>query len=340
MRIFNLSSALLKKQYKSYFLHWMSFQVRLKTLLLFAFSLLTLIVFSQSPRRYEFTEPLMGTDFQLIFYTTNDSLASLVAQAAFARVSELNQIMSDYLPNSELNQLASTAGTGKRVQVSNDLWIVLRTAQQISKQSDGAFDVSIGPLSKLWRKAFRQQIFPAIELIEAAKSKVNYQWIKLYPKTQAVELLVAGMQLDLGGIAKGYAADEAYKIFQQYGISSALIDGGGDMRIGAAPPQEAGWKVALSTDSSILILNHQAVVTSGDTYRYLEWEGKRYSHIIHPKTGMGLTNRRQVSVVAENATLADALASAICILDVKAGQKLARRFGAQVVIREELGVEY
>jgi thiamine biosynthesis lipoprotein len=142
--------------------------------------------------------------------------------------------------------------------------------------------------------------------------------LKLYKK-QHVELLEAGTQLDFGGVAKGYAVDEAMKVLKKFGISAAMIDGGGDIAVSEAPPGEPGWSIERSVykvgelTTQMLYLTNIAIATSGDTYRYLDWEGKRYSHIIDPRTGMGVTTRQIVTVLAPTCMEADAWATAMSV---------------------------
>lgn len=285
------------------------------------------ILDAQQLRRFEYEHPQMGTTFRIILYASNDSSAQVASIAAFDRLDNLNQKLSDYLPNSEVSQLSASAGSGQRMSVSDDLWQVLLRSQEISKASKGAFDVSIGALSKLWRKAFRRQQFPNWSAIRTAQSMVNYKWIKLYPKSQRIALRKPGMRLDFGGIAKGYAVDEMMKCLEKSGIQSALVDGGGDLLVSNAPPNTTGWKIEV--DNTVQYLSNQAIATSGDRYQFLEWEGKRYSHIIHPKTGLGITEQQQVTVYAANCVLADALASTFVLLNKREASQLAKKFDTQ-----------
>ena len=168
---------------------------------------LPLVLISQTLQRFEFAQPKMGTEFRLVFYAPDSIQANQAAAAAFQRIDALNQIFSDYEASSELSRLSLSAGSGQKVQVSKELWEVLSLAQSISKKSKGAFDVSIGPLTKIWRRAIRQNQFPDKIALAAAKEKVCYKHLKLHPSTRSVSLTKAGMRLDLGGIAKGDTVD-------------------------------------------------------------------------------------------------------------------------------------
>jgi FAD:protein FMN transferase len=278
--------------------------------------------------RYEFTEPHMGTTFRIVLYTADEATAKRAAKAAFARVAELNAIMSDYQPTSELMKLCEKAG-GPPVEVSVDLFEVLQKAQEFAKLTDGAFDVSISPVVRLWRKARRTGVMPKAEDIKMALDLVDYRKIRLEARGRTVQLLLMGMLLDLGGIAKGYAADAALAVLRQHGILRALVAAGGDIAVGDAPPDAPGWKVGIAplkkpdaTPEHYLLLKNAGVSTAGDSEQFVEIAGKRFSHIIDPKTGIGLVGRRSVTVIAPNATISDGMDTGLCVLGVERGLKI------------------
>lgn len=299
------------------------------------FYFLTLIFFAvacqpaqplQEAQRYEFGEGKMGTLFRIVLYAEDSIIARQAATAAFARIDTLNNILSDYQRDSELNRLSATSGSGQSIHVSDDLWQVLTTAYQVAEATDGAFDISVGPYVKLWRRARRRGELPASDRLQAVQPSVGYQHILLDSVHQSVQLTQADMLLDLGGIAKGYALDEALEALQKYGITAALIDGGGDIRVGDAPPGEEGWAIAVegttqneNAENPSFQLTHQAIASSGDLYQFLEVNGQRYSHIIDPKTGVGLTTQLRVTIIAHTGILADAYASAVSVLGVEKG---------------------
>lgn len=275
-------------------------------------------------QRYEFSELHMGMEFKLIFYAPSQPAANTAAAAAYARIAELDQCLSDYLPESELNRLTATAGTGQNVPVSDDLWTVLRTAQELAEATDGAFDVTVGPLTKLWRRARRQKEMPSAERLAEALRATGYVHLSLDAEAQTAALSREGMRLDLGGIAVGYACDEAQRVLQAAGITSALIDGSGDFVVGDPPPGEAGWRLALAPGEdgaprAVLLLSHCAVTTSGDAFQHVEIDGVRYSHIVDPHTGLGLTDQISATVVAPSGIQADSLATTLCVLGPERG---------------------
>lgn len=282
------------------------------------FNLLLLIpVLLNAQQRYEFSHPQMGTVFRLVFYTEKDSAtAQSIAKQVFDRVDTLNAIFSDYLPESELNRLSDKAGSGKKIQVSEPLWEILRLSKSYAKASKGAFDPTVGALTRLWRRARNLKEPPDSTRIAAALETVDYRSIRLY-KNRRVQLKLKGTRLDLGGIAQGYAADECLSILKAAGISIALADAGGDIALGAAPPGVKGWHIERITSDSIketLVLANCGITTSGATYRYFEAaNGVRYSHIVDPRTGWGITQPRLVTVLAPNAVTADAWATALSV---------------------------
>ena len=268
--------------------------------------------------RFEYTHQQMGTQIRLVFYTTDNEKADSVASLAFNRIDELNEKLSDYLDNSELSLL--TNQVKKDVIVSDDLYRVLKKAIEISEATNGAFDISAGPLIRLWRKTRKTRILPTTSELVEAKKNVGYKFIN-FPNKNVVLLNASAMQLDLGGIGKGFAADEVIKILELNGVTSALVDLGGDIRVSNPPPGKEHWVLAFSyfnEEGKEVIkkigLKDAAVATSGDMYQYVEIDGKKYSHIINPLTGMALNNSIQVTTIAKNATLADAYASAYSVM--------------------------
>lgn len=295
---------------------------------------------AQPAQRYEFEQIRMGTSVKITLYASDDATAKQAADAAFARFKELDRALSDYDPDSELMRLCAQSGSGKAIKVSNDLNIVLEHALQLSAKTEGAFDVTVGPLVKLWRKARRNKELPSAVDLQTARERVGYGLVKLDPQKSTVDLKRSGMRLDLGGIAKGYAGDEALKALRQHGVGSALIDAGGDIVVGDPPPGTTGWRIGIAPlekrdapPSRFVTLKNCGVATSGDAWQFVEIDGKRYSHIIDPKTGYGLTERSSVTVIAPDGISADALASAVSVLGVERGLKLIEEIdGASTLI--------
>jgi FAD:protein FMN transferase len=280
-----------------------------------------------SLQRFEFAEPHMGTLFGIVLYASGPEEARRVAGAAFRRVAELDLALSDYNPESELMRL-SRHPPGTAVAVSAELFAVLLPAQKLAEATAGAFDVTLGPLVRLWREAPRHGDFPAEAALAAARRSTGYRHVRLISSAQAVALEKPGMQLDLGGIAKGYAADAALGVLRELGHPRALVAAGGDLAVGAPPPGLAGWRVAVpafdgpeGAVTRTLLVAHAGVSTSGDSEQFVLIGGVRYSHILDPHTGLGLINSPVVTVIAADATASDSLATACSVLpaDLAAG---------------------
>lgn len=294
-------------------------------------------------QRFEFRESHMGSEFIVSLYCADEDVASAASRAAFDRIAELDAILSDYDVNSELSQLSDRAG-GPAVPVSEDLFVVLTKAQQLAQRTDGAFDVTIAPVVKLWRRARRRFEMPDAQQLAEARALIGWKNVWLDPDARTVELTVAGTRLDLGGIAKGYAADEALKILKKLGLTQALVAGAGDIVVGDAPPDRGGWVIGIAPletnapPSRYLSLVNRAVSTSGDAERFVVIDGVRYSHIVDPRTGLGLTGRSSVTVVAADGATSDSTATAVSVLGPEAGLALVEATeGAEALIVAESG---
>ncbi len=272
----------------------------------------------------------MGTTFRIVLYAKDDASAQAAFRASFQRIEELNNILSDYLKESELSRLSRSGGTGGKVRVSADLWTVLQAANQYAEATGGAFDVTVGPYARMWKLARRKKEVPSPDRIRGFHGSVGFHHVKLFSKTRSICLGSPNMLLDLGGIAKGYAADQVLQVLHDLGIHSALVDAGGDIVLGAPPPGKEGWSIAVGgrrhPDLPLLKLSRCAVATSGDLEQFVEIDGKRYSHIVDPRTGIGLTNQVQASIIARTGMEADALASAVCVLGTKDGKTLLKDY--------------
>jgi thiamine biosynthesis lipoprotein len=301
-------------------------------LALVVFALLPASAEGGTPRkplgRYEFSLPRMGTVFRIILYAQDQVTASKASTAAFERVEQLEQIFSDYREDSELSRLSRTAARAPQ-PASKELYSVLEESLRISELSGGAFDVSIGPVVVLWREARRAKRLPDAARLAEAKLAVGYQNIVLDPQEHTAFLKRDDMRLDLGGIAKGFAGDAALEVLQSQGIRSSLVDAGGDVSIGDAPPGQPGWRVNIrkagptsALPDGGLILHNVAIATSGDALQYVESHRRRFSHIINPPDGLGIRDSVSTTVIAPRGATADGLATALSILPVPEGLKL------------------
>lgn len=276
-------------------------------------------------QRFEFKHPAMGTLFTITLYAPQRAQAEAAATEAFRRIDQLEDIMSDYQADSELMRLCEQP-VGVPVPVSADLFQVFQRAQIISEISGGAFDVTVGPYVRLWRFARKRKVLPSAAELASAAPAVGFKKLQLDARAHTATLLRPNMRLDLGGIAKGYAADQALGVLRNRGIDRALVAASGDIAIGNPPPGQQGWKIGIAAIDArtnevtrTLLLRNAGVSTSGDTEQFIEINGVRYSHILNPATGLGLTNRIQATVIARDATATDALATTVCVLGVQQG---------------------
>jgi len=285
----------------------------------------------QSSGRFTFSEAHMGTIFRIVLYAPDGTAAQKASRATFERITALEDTMSDYKPDSELMQLCRAAG-GPPVKVSEDLFRVLAAAQELAARSDGAFDVTVGPVVRLWRRARRRHELPDRDRLDQALALVGYRNLVLDPNRRTAQLLKPGIMLDLGGIAKGYAADEALSVLAKNGVTSALVAAAGDIACSRPPPGREAWRIEIAAPAHstefadkgarYLLLHDAAVSTSGDTEQHLDVGGQRYSHVINPATGMALIGSRSVTVVAPRGIMADSYAVAVCVLGPKQGLEL------------------
>jgi FAD:protein FMN transferase len=288
----------------------------------------------QSPKppdrlsRFEFEETHMASSFKIVLYSKDAEFARRTSRAAYDRIAALDATLSDYNPESELSRLSQTAA-GRPVPVSRDLFDVLERSKRIFERSNGAFDVTIAPVGRLWRRARRDRKVPVPERLAEARQLVGSDKMILDPVRRTVELKKPGMKLDVGGIAKGYASQAALDVLKAAGIHRALVAGAGDIVVGDPPPDAWGWSIAVAPllpDKSgipvVLLLANSAVSTSGDAERFVIIDSHRYSHIINPVTAMAVEDRASVTVIAADGATADALETTVYILGPERGLKL------------------
>lgn len=300
------------------------------TTLLVVVTLATGVAYPAEPPsdRHAFAERHMGTLFQ-VTVIGDATAARAAANRAFARAAELDAMLSDYKPESELSRLSNRSGQGP-VRVSPELFLLLRHARELSHRSDGAFDVTVGPMVRLWRLARRTRELPPPAELADARSRVGFDKLVLDERASTAELTAAGMKLDLGGIAKGYAADEMIRVLREAGFRHALVAAGGDVVAGDPPPGHSGWSVSVASPDPdarprVLSLANAAASTCGDAEQAVEIGGQRYSHVLDPRTGLGLKQRRAVTVIAANGLTADGLDTAAAVLGPDRGIQLIRR---------------
>ena len=279
-------------------------------------------------QRYESVQPHMGTLVKITLYADGEEQARGAFDLAFGRIRALDETLSDYRPDSELNRLVRHA-PGQTVAVSRDLFTVLETAQDLAAASDGAFDITLGPLTRLWREARRERRPPDAAALREAARRTGYRKLQLDAARHTALLQEAGMALDVGALGKGYAASEALAVLRQNGIASALVALSGDIACGEPPPGSRGWRVAIHTEPdgtagipAVLELSRVAVSTAGAAEQHLDVGAERYSHIVDPSTRLGLTGNLTVTVIAPHGLEADAVDTAVSVLGLERGLAL------------------
>lgn len=304
---------------------------------------ITLLVFSTSllqaqTRKFSYSEMKMGSAFNLIIVSADSNKANHLARKSYELVDSLNHIFSNYDSSSELSKINASAGL-LPYKMSTAMLDLVQKSQYAYIQSKGAYDISIGPLSSLWRNARKAKLFPEASTVLATKKLVGLNQVKINKRLGTIFLPNANMQLDFGGIAKGYIAQWVINFLKANGIQQALVDAGGDIVMSGAPLNQQGWLIGVNlpetTDQLLnkkLQLSNCSVATSGDVFQFIEYKGVKYSHIINPLTGYGVTNLRNVTIVAKTGATADWLATACSILPIKEAKQLAISHQAALLI--------
>jgi len=276
---------------------------------------------------------VMGTPATIQVYAPDEATGYAATKAAFTRMAEIEDALSDYRPRSEAMRLVERVD--EAVEMSPDLAEAVRRSIHWHGRSGGAFDPTIGPLSLLWRSARRDGVPPSRASVEFADDVVGIEKIEFDPEAGTLRCRTAGLRLDFGGIGKGMAADAALAVLRARGLVRALVDVGGDLVAGFPPPGEAGWRVRIRTvegdDGEIVLLENGAIATSGDVEQFLEVEREgavvRLSHLLDPRTGRPVDTRREVTVLVQGGASpgadADALASCASVLGFKGSMRLA-----------------
>jgi thiamine biosynthesis lipoprotein len=276
---------------------------------------------------------LLGTEVEISAWGKD---AAVAIAAAFAEVENVHNTMSRFREGSDVWNI-NTSEAEQMIAVSEDTFRVIEESIRISEMTNGAFDITILPLMILWRAARKQGILPTDEEIAAARALVNWQYIMLDAENLTVGLGKAGMGIDLGGIATGYAVSRATAALEKHGIKSAMVNAGGDLYLLGKPQGREWWHIGIEDPRekgkifTSLDLRDEAVVTSGDYRWYFMIGDRRFHHIIDPRTGFPVERIQSVTVVAPDATFADGLSTAIFVLGREEGMKLIETI-------EEIGV--
>ena len=284
--------------------------------------------------RFEYVRMAMGGAARIVLFAPDEDAARRAAIEAFDEIEAVEQALSDWRDASEVRTVEQQLQEhpGETVAISATLAACLARSLEVSKASDGAFDVTVAPVVEQWRTAGRAGGLPPEAARRAALALVGWDRVQLVEGPTRALTAPPGTRFDFGGIGKGFGADRALAVLRQHGFDRAIVELGGDFAIGSPPLNAPGWTVAIATglgdERLVMTLSACGVATSGDLERFVEVDGVRYSHLVDPRTGLGLTTSIAVTVVAPDATLADALASATSVLGAEHASEALAAFDA------------
>ena len=280
-------------------------------------------------RKLERTEFLMDTIVNASIYVKNSRQGQEALNSTFKEMSRLEVMLDRHRSDSELAQINEASGV-QAVTVSDETLYVIKRSLQIGEQTDGAFDITIAPLLSLWGFGTGNENVPEDTKLAAVKKLVDFRMVEVNEQDNMIYLREKEMEIDLGGIAKGYIVDNGAEVLIKNGVSSAFLNAGGDIRVIGGKPDGSDWRIGIShprpQNSRHLIaevkLRDRAIVTSGDYERFFLADNIRYHHIIDPKTGLPARGLISVTVIAPAAQTADALSTACFVLGLERGMAL------------------
>ena len=299
------------------------------------------VAFSQQIFKKE--QSLLGSPFEITVVATDSVQAKLYTDLAISEVKRIENLVSDWIPTTQISQVNQNAGI-KPIKVDQEVFDLVERAIKISKLTSGAFDISYASMDKIWKFDGSMKQMPTEEAIKKSVEKVGYQNIILNPKDKTIFLKNKGMKLGLGGIAQGYIADKIKEVLQEKGCTSGLVNVSGDINTWGKQPNGQPWTVGIINPMNknkvfaTFILDDSAVETSGSYEKFVVFNGKRYSHIIDPRTGYPASGIVSVSVFAKQTELADALATGIFVLGIEVGLDLVNQLnGIDCIIVDDKG---
>ncbi len=269
-------------------------------------------IIAQKFEKYVQTRNAMGTTVGITCYAQDSAKVSHVLDQAFYLIDSFNRIFSDYDPQSE-NLRITASKPGTKIGISDPLADLLRKSMEIYEQTNGLFNVQMGALTHLWRSHLKQNKIPSRCKVRRNLKNAAPHLVRLN-KDDTIFFRRKNIRFDFGGIAKGYIGDHIAKLLRSEQIHRFMIDLGGDLVLGDAPPMQEGWKIDVTWCDKIVAVHNCAIATSGPDYQFFVHKGKRYAHIIDPATGWGVTHFFGSTVVAPSGWQADAYASALSIM--------------------------
>ena len=288
----------------------------------------------------------MGSRFDITVVANDSSKANQYINLAVEEISRIERLISSWDPNSQTSEINQNAGI-QPVTVDPELFGLIERALAISQLTDGAFDISFASMERIWKFDGSMKEMPSEKAITNSVSLVGFQQIQIDKTKLTVFLPEKGMRIGFGAIGKGYAADKAKALLMEQGVTSGIINASGDMNTWGKQPSGEEWKVAITNPMNkseafaLLPVSDQAVVTSGDYEKYVELNGVRYTHIIDPRTGYPATGLISVTVFAQSAELADALATSVFVMGRDAGlDRINQLPSVECIIIDEAGAVF
>ena len=274
----------------------------------------------------------MGTKFTIYLYAASEEQAEAAFEASFDEIERLDRTLSNYNPDSELSRINRLAGR-KWVTTDPEVFSLLQTCLGYTIRSGGTFDITVGPLMRAWGFFRGQGHYPTARELEQAREKTGWEKVQLDAETRAVHFAVPGMELDPGGIGKGYAVDRVVVLLRRAGVKVAMVDAGSSTLYAmGAPPGEKGWLVRvpkpgdLSKTISALLLKDESLSTSGSYEKFFQLNGRTYCHIMDPRTGAPVEGMLQTSVIAADGTTTEALSKPMFVMGTDEGAKYLASF--------------
>ena len=289
-------------------------------------------------------ESLLGSPFEITVVAKDSLEGNYFTNLAIDEVKRIENLISDWIPTTQISKVNQNAGINP-VKVDQEVYDLVERAIKISKLTSGAFDISYASMDKIWKFDGSMKEMPSEEAIKKSVEKVGYQNIILNPKDTTIFLKNKGMKLGLGGIGQGYIADKIKVLLQVKGCKSGLVNVSGDINTWGKQPDNKSWTVGIVNPMNknkvfaTFPLDDSAVETSGSYEKYVTFNGKRYSHIIDPRTGYPASGIVSVSVFAKQTEISDALATGIFVLGVDVGLDLINQLkGIGCIIVDDKGV--
>ncbi len=273
---------------------------------------------------------LMGSRFELTAVSPDEKKATNAIDAGVTEIKRIEKLISSWDKNSQTSEIIRNAGI-KPVVVDQELFNLIRRSLKISRLTKGAFDISYASMDKIWRFDGEMKELPDSNAVAASVAKIDYKNIILNPEKRSVYLADEGMKIGFGAIGKGYAANKALDIMAKMDLKGALVNASGDLISWGKDEGGKDWKIGIVNPQnkekifSWLSINETAVVTSGNYEKFVTIKGKKYSHIINPKTGYPVRGLSSVSIICPNAELADALATSVFVLGKEKGLELINK---------------